>query len=311
MRLLSWLQEWTNGRPRTRRVPAGGPAPRSRPRFEALEARWVPSTLTVTNTLDSGRGSLRAEIAAVKSSKDTIVFAPGLSGQTIQLTSGELHVTQSLTIQGPGAGQLTIRGYNTGDMGAGNFRVFEVAANINVTLSGLTISSGDSSATGTGSMTGYGGGILNCGTLTLSGCTLWKLHFVRRRHLRRLQQRRPADGQRQHLQRQHPGQHLRPVHRRGRQHLQVTPTSRSNRTRASGLAAEQNPHQNDNHPVARSARRERCLFILPQTAMRGRYASCCSTCSAVRPGADAPGGCLRAPGWRRWRIDPSPAPSQS
>src|SRR6516225_10487779 len=42
-------------------------APRFRPRLEALEGRWVPSTLTVTNNLDSGPGSLRVEIAAANS----------------------------------------------------------------------------------------------------------------------------------------------------------------------------------------------------------------------------------------------------
>ena len=42
-----------------------------RPRLECLEDRVVLSTLSVTNNLDSGKGSLRAEIAAAKSG-DTI-----------------------------------------------------------------------------------------------------------------------------------------------------------------------------------------------------------------------------------------------
>src|SRR5262249_35750736 len=100
-----WFLPW-------RRLRTSNPAPRSRarlrparfrPRLEALEGRDVPSTLTVMNNLDSGAGSLRAEIAAANPG-DTIVFAPGLDGQTIQLTSGELAITKSLTIQGPGAG---------------------------------------------------------------------------------------------------------------------------------------------------------------------------------------------------------------
>ena len=53
--------------------------------------RDLLSTLTVTNILDSGAGSLRAEIAAARAG-DTIVFAPILDGQTITLTSGELDV---------------------------------------------------------------------------------------------------------------------------------------------------------------------------------------------------------------------------
>ena len=50
-----------------------------RPRIEALEDRWLPSTLTVLNNLDSGAGSLRAEIAAAQSG-DTILFDKSLVG---------------------------------------------------------------------------------------------------------------------------------------------------------------------------------------------------------------------------------------
>src|SRR4051794_670478 len=77
-----------------------------RPRLESLEGRVVPSTLTVTNTQDSGPGSLRAEIAAARNNS-AIVFDLGPGGHTITLTSGELDITSSLTIQGPGAGLLT------------------------------------------------------------------------------------------------------------------------------------------------------------------------------------------------------------
>jgi len=123
----------------------------------------VPSTLTVSNTLDSGAGSLRAEIVAAKKG-DTIVFSPivfnpSLGCQTIALTSGELLIDENLTIAGPGAGELTISG-------SGTSRVFEVAKTARlVTLSGLTISNGVAPS-------GEGGGIENYGTLTVSGCTL-------------------------------------------------------------------------------------------------------------------------------------------
>src|ERR1019366_72744 len=83
--------------------------PTFRPTLETLEDRWVPSTLTVRNNLDSGAVSLRAEIAAARSN-DTIVFAPSLVGQTITLTSGELLINKNLTIAGPGAGELTLSG---------------------------------------------------------------------------------------------------------------------------------------------------------------------------------------------------------
>jgi hypothetical protein len=55
------------------------------PRLEVLEDRSLPSTLTVTNLADSGRGSLRGQLAAA-SPGDTIVFKRGLSG-TIALGS--------------------------------------------------------------------------------------------------------------------------------------------------------------------------------------------------------------------------------
>src|SRR5262245_34379656 len=71
-----------------------------RPTLEALEDRWVPSTLTVTTTADGGAvpGSLRTEIKAAKSG-DTINFAPSLFNngpQTITLTKGELLINNNL-----------------------------------------------------------------------------------------------------------------------------------------------------------------------------------------------------------------------
>jgi predicted outer membrane repeat protein len=144
--------------------------PRFRPTLEALEDRWLPSTLMVTNNLDSGPGSLRAEIAAAKSG-DTIVFATSLDGQTITLTSGELLINKNLTITGPGAGNLTISGNNAS-------RVFEVAAAKpqlgKLSLSGLTITSGDAvlPAGSSNTYAGEGGAIFNSGTLTVNNCVI-------------------------------------------------------------------------------------------------------------------------------------------
>ena len=90
MRLISWLQEWMTGRPRTRRAPARKPTPRFRPHLETLERRDVPSTLTVTNLDVSGDGGLQAEITAAAQG-DTIVFAPSLDGKTMQIV-GQLLV---------------------------------------------------------------------------------------------------------------------------------------------------------------------------------------------------------------------------
>src|SRR5262249_14982881 len=107
MSFFSWLRKRTSTRStRCDGFPVRPTAPRFRPRLEALEDRWLPSTLTVLNNLDSGAGSLRADIAAAQSG-DTIVFAPSLNGQTITLTS-TLSITTGITIQGPGANLLTI-----------------------------------------------------------------------------------------------------------------------------------------------------------------------------------------------------------
>jgi hypothetical protein len=167
MAILTWLRNRKSIRsPRDRAQPRPAAA-RFRPQLEGLEDRCVPSTLTVTNNLDSGPGSLRAEIAAAKSG-DTIVF----SGSTM-LTSGELVINKNLTIQG--SGYISGGDFFTNTGVGGGSRVFEVdGAGTNVTLSGLHILQGagvvahDSSHVGDGE----GGAILNYGTLTLTNCTL-------------------------------------------------------------------------------------------------------------------------------------------
>jgi hypothetical protein len=179
MSFLSWLRNWmpTTTRERRRTRVATRKSASFRPRLETLEGRDVPSTLTVTNTLDSGHGSLRYEIAQAEKSggKDTVVFNvpksdPGYSGSTgawtITLGSGELDITGSLKIQGPGAGLLTISGDYIS-------RVFAVEQNVTVALSGLTVSHGNGEFSQIGAPHPYdgdGGGILNLGKLTVSDC---------------------------------------------------------------------------------------------------------------------------------------------
>ena len=68
----------------------------------------------VTNSNDSGAGSLRAIIlSACPGSTITFDMTPGHVTSPINLTSGELVIDKSLTIQGPGANLLTIAGNNT------------------------------------------------------------------------------------------------------------------------------------------------------------------------------------------------------
>ena len=89
-----------------------------------------PTSLVVSNTFDSGPGSLREAITQV-AAVAAITFAPGLTG-TITLTSGELVVgNTNLSIIGPGANLLSISGNNAS-------RVFNIRAG-SLNLSGLTI----------------------------------------------------------------------------------------------------------------------------------------------------------------------------
>ena len=127
------------------------------PGLEVLEDRTVLSILTVTSRADSGDGSLRALIAAAQSG-DQIIFDDGLQGQTITLTSGELVLTKSLDIEGPGAGQLAISGNHAS-------RVFNIsgAATV-VTVAGLTITDGlAKSVRFVDQSEGLGGGVFNNG----------------------------------------------------------------------------------------------------------------------------------------------------
>src|SRR5262249_36275948 len=91
------------------------------------------NVITVTNTNDSGPGSLRQALADANDG-DTINFA--VTG-VIGLTSGELVIDKNITISGPGSNSLTVRPSQTG-----SFRVFNIMPSHSVTIQGLTISFG-------------------------------------------------------------------------------------------------------------------------------------------------------------------------
>jgi len=113
----------------------------------ALPAIAAPQT--VTSSADAGAGSLRDAIANA-SANDTISFAPNLTGgQKITLTSGELAIGKSLTIQNASGQVVTVSGNNAS-------RVFHITAGT-VTLRSLTIQDGLITSTTT---TVTGGGIL-------------------------------------------------------------------------------------------------------------------------------------------------------
>ena len=137
-----------------------------------------PSTIVVTNTNDNGQGSLRQALADAQNG-DTI-DATTISGVII-LTSGQLLVDKSVTINGAGSDALAVDGNATS-------RVFQIDSSKTGTISGLTIRNGQGGEGGailnadtatltiinstlSGNAAGFGGGIFNSGTLTIINST--------------------------------------------------------------------------------------------------------------------------------------------
>jgi hypothetical protein len=136
--------------------------------FVGLGDDALPANIiVVTNTNDSGPGSLRDALAAAHDG-DTI-DATGVSGR-ILLTSGALQTNSffnnNLLIIGPGAGNLAIDGNAT-------FPVFKNSA-MGVTISGFTITNGLSDSNGGGGIQNLGGGLGGGqqGELTVTSCSV-------------------------------------------------------------------------------------------------------------------------------------------
>jgi hypothetical protein len=130
----------------------------------------APSVLTVTNTNDSGAGSLRDAVTQANSSSDAniITFAPNVTG-TITLTTGALRIATPLTIVGPGSANLTIDGNLNGRV----FTIIEDNApacpalsgpsDFQVSISGLTLARGSRNV-----VDSAGGAIQSAKSLALS-----------------------------------------------------------------------------------------------------------------------------------------------
>ncbi len=148
-------------------------ARRIKPIVTLLEERTLLSivTLTVTTLADDPSGSipgcttLRDAINQANDSsadQETINFA--VAG-TIDLTTALPYLANNISLQGPGASDLTIQR----DPSAGQFGILAVCTGMTGSISGMTISGGD--AYSLGGITS-GGGILNYGTLTVDSSVL-------------------------------------------------------------------------------------------------------------------------------------------
>src|SRR5438552_2243418 len=117
----------------------------------AMAMQTRAAIITVTNTNDSGPGSLRQALA-IANDGDTINFA--VTG-TIGLISGGLLIAKNVTISGPGSSQLSIDGNQA-------VLVFGIFPDKTATISGLTIRNAEA-----------GAGVWNeQGTLAVSNCVL-------------------------------------------------------------------------------------------------------------------------------------------
>jgi hypothetical protein len=135
---LLWLRyQGPTQKGRTRQRPPLRPF---RPQVECLENRLAPATLHVTTHADvvnpnDGKLSLREAItmanAAAAAHPDTIVLGKG----TYKSATGEFIITQSMTIEGQGAGLTTVDG-------AGLGRIFDVRGTIDATFANMSLCHG-------------------------------------------------------------------------------------------------------------------------------------------------------------------------
>ncbi|MGO9913725.1 MAG: beta strand repeat-containing protein [Isosphaeraceae bacterium] len=131
---------------------------RRRATLEWLEDRTLLSPYQVTSTLDSSNppasGTLRWAVQQANANAgSSIEFELGTGASTITLLSGQLELTKSVTIfDGTGQGPVTISGNNAS-------RVFQIDSGVTASITGVTITGGQT-------------GIYDLGTVNLSDCTI-------------------------------------------------------------------------------------------------------------------------------------------
>ncbi|MGZ5481620.1 MAG: beta strand repeat-containing protein, partial [Pyrinomonadaceae bacterium] len=124
----------------------------------------------VTTTADSGAGSLREAMMNVCAAPNNVItfnIDPGTGPHTIQLASVLPAIAASVDITNTSGESITVSGEGAADP----YRIFKINSGQTVNISNLTITNGapDGAAVFPANV---GGGILNEGTLTLTGCTV-------------------------------------------------------------------------------------------------------------------------------------------
>ena len=153
----------------------------ARPDFSQLESRQMLTTFVVDTIVDSpvsaqdGLVSLREAIVASNSNTangdasagsadgDVIRFSPSLAGLTIQLTGGELEISDDLRIQG-GSRNITIDAL-------GNSRIFNVDSTEQVSIGRMTLTGGLADEGGAIFTAGSGATVLSQMTLSNNTAT--------------------------------------------------------------------------------------------------------------------------------------------
>jgi len=128
--------------------------------FFSISFNSYSAVITVTNTNNSGAGSLRTAIVSLAVNGDTIRFDPNLiSNGSDTIIATEIRFSKSLYIIGL---------YNTTDTlyisGNNNSRIFGITNTTNVTLDSLVLINGNGVGT---TLTGHGGAVLYRGSDTL------------------------------------------------------------------------------------------------------------------------------------------------
>jgi hypothetical protein len=136
-----------------------------RPRLEALEDRWVPTTWKVITSNEFGLGSITWAVWHAHDGDTVEITTDGGAARHITLRHGELFLKHNVTIEADGPGAVI-----DGDFSS---RVFEIARGASVEIDNLFIVDGNAQANnsqGNASLDGDGGAILNEGSLTMQNC---------------------------------------------------------------------------------------------------------------------------------------------